>query len=363
MMRELAAAAVDAGTVVGDLDEAAILAMLTRAFSVSAARAPGALGIGDDCAILPLAPGLQLLATTDALVAGTHFDGRWAEPRCVGQKALAVNVSDIAAMGGRPASALLALTLPPALSFAWLSEFADAFGRAAAAEAIDVVGGNLARGPAFSATVTLLGEVAAGSARTRSGARPGDRVCVTGALGGARMGLRTLARVFGGGEACADIRGDAARWSAVRELAAREPAVRAQLSPQARVRWGRTVAPYTSAMMDLSDGLTQDAARLAAASGVRLVLAPARVPRAEQASVDDALRGGEDYELLLTADSGVMGQLIQICADTRLPLTEIGVVEPGDGLWLEEGDGRVRPATAEGFAHFGATEATRGARA
>ena len=339
---------------VGDFDEAAVLDALRLAFGPAAICIGSVLGIGDDCAALPACgAGTRLLATTDALVAGTHFDGRWAEPSSVGHKALAVNLSDIAAMGGQPRAVLLALTLPARLPWSWLLRMAGAFGQAASAAGVSIVGGNLARGPAFSATVTVLGEVLHKAMRTRAGARPGERLVVTGALGGARTGLRVLNSAFAGGEPSADIEDAPARWETVCALSTRDPAVHALLRPSARVAWGASLAAYASAMIDVSDGLAKDAAHMAEASGVAMSISLGRLPRVVGASAQDALIGGEDYELLATVPLARMDALMAEAARAGLVVRDIGEVGAGEGVQVDDGV-TVAPLHERGFEHWSA---------
>lgn len=288
------------------------------------------LGIGDDAALLE-APAGWLVATCDALLAGRHFAPE-DDPADVGWKALAVNLSDLAAMGARPRHALLALNLPEA-DGEWLERFLDGFLAIAHEHGVALVGGNLARGD-LSITVTLLGEVAAGRALRRDGGRAGDRLWVTGALGAAAAALASLRR----GERP-------------------PPDWRARLDrPVPRVSAGLALAGLAHAAIDLSDGLLADLDRLCTASGTGAEIDLSALPFApglEALGDDDrlafALGGGEDYELLLALPPGLdpRPQL----ADS-LPITAIGTLTAEPGIRLRDARGALRPVGAMGFDHF-----------
>lgn len=293
--------------------------------------APGVvLGIGDDAALLE-APAGWLVATCDALVAGSHFSLA-DDPADLGWKALAVNLSDLAAMGARPRYALLALCLAEA-DADWLDRFLDGFLALAAEHAVALVGGNLARG-ALSITVTLLGEVALGCALRRDGGRPGDRLWVTGALGGAAAALAARRR----GET------PPPEWAARLHR------------PEPRVAAGLALAGHARAAIDLSDGLLADLDRLCAASGTgaeldlaALPLAPGLQALAAEERWRLALAGGEDYELLFALPA-------ELDPRPRLPgglsITAIGTLTAAPGIHLRDLKGERRPVRAAGFDHF-----------
>ncbi|MGH8273216.1 MAG: thiamine-phosphate kinase [Gammaproteobacteria bacterium] len=288
-----------------------------------ARRADVALGVGDDAAVLAPPPGHELLLTTDTLVGGRHFPEQDFPPEAVGHRALAVNLSDIAAMGGVPAWALLALTLPE-VDESWLAAFADGFAALAERFEVALVGGNMARGP-LAITVTVAGFAAAGSATTRDGARAEDALWVTGALGGGAAGLRALSA----GESV-----DA-------------PAVAAYARPEPRLAAGRALAPRAHAAIDISDGLLGDLAKLLAASGgLGAELDRKALPLAPGATLADALGSSDDYELLVAAPESKTETL----AASRVldsAFTRIGrvVAEPGIRLDGESVNGR-------GYRHF-----------
>ena len=284
---------------------------------------------GDDCAVLGLADtGDDLLLTTDQVVEGRHFLRSKHPPDAVGRKALVRSLSDIAAMGGRPACLLQTVCLP-----SWaLGEWHEAFQRGmreaadeAGAGELVLGGGDVAGGDRFVATATVVGRIERGTALRRDGARPGDAVWVSGALGGAGMGL---AMVLGTGKP---------DWS--------HPAVRRHCAPTARLQLGRILrAIPATAAIDLSDGLAIDANRLAAASGVSVILDPGCLPLFPGARQEDAITSGEEHELLFTLPAGAV-------LPEHAQATVIGRIEAGKGAWLEAGKDCV-PLPAEGFSHF-----------
>jgi thiamine-monophosphate kinase len=304
-------------------------------------------GIGDDTAALQVQPGNLLLATTDAAVEDVHFRRQTTTPFVLGQRVLAVNLSDIASMGGEPRWALLSLGLPPTTPLAWVEALADGLGTEAARYGMAIVGGNLTRSPdRLVIDVTLLGEVASDQVLYRTGARPGDRVLVTGTLGDSAAGLALLAGLTPGpSEEAAFL-------------------IERHRLPTPRVAAGRAIAAsgLATAMLDLSDGLAGDLAHLAEASGVGAVIDADRVPlspavRALAAATGQdplawALRGGEDYELLLTAPPSATDRLVAVVQATGVPLTDVGEIRSARGLWLREPDGRSVPLGDVAWRHF-----------
>lgn len=296
-----------------------------------------ALGIGDDAALLPGAD--ALVATVDAAVEGVHFRRDLCTLEEASARAVEAAASDVAAMGARlegPGTGLLlAWTLPPDFSDADLRALADGAARAAARLHTPIVGGNLTAGPALTLTTTVLGR-AAGPVLTRAGARPGDRVAVAGTPGLAGLGLRALLAGRGADAALLD-------------------AVRAWRAPQAQLALGARLGGRAHAAIDLSDGLGQDAAHLARASDVAVLLdartlgalpalqGPCRALGLEPCAA--ALTGGEDYILCATGPAEVFHD----------PWRVVGVIEPGEGVWLAHGEDRRRidrdPAL-QGWDHF-----------
>lgn len=293
------------------------------------------VGPGDDAAVLD-APSGQLVLTADALIEGVHFDLGFTSARDLGYKAVVVNVSDIAAMGASPRAAVVTLALSPQLEAAWVMELYGGMREAADEYALWIVGGDLTRGDLVALSVTVAGDVSPGRAVTRSGARPGDLVAVTGTLGASAGGLRVAA-------------GGRVRTETDRAL------LRAHLRPAARVGEGAVLARHgATSMMDVSDGLAKDLVRLAAASGVRARLRIADVPVADGATEAEALGGGEDYELLVTLPG--LPTLEAAVAELRdaygVGLTRIGDVEAGDGVVALGDDGVERPLDPTGWDHF-----------
>jgi len=342
-----------------DIGELGLLERLTRLVG----RPPeGAVGIGDDAAVIPWGRG-PILATTDAMVEGTHFRRSWFRPEEVGHKSLAANLSDAAAMGGRPTHALVSLVLPPTLRVRAVERMFRGMLRLARREQVAVVGGNLARGEAISVTVALLGSFPGRGPFLRSGARPGDRIYVTGQPGLSHLGLRLLETA----DRAPDLWEDGARgvpeWR--RALTRGRPgagtALRRFLTPEPRLQLVRDLSIFRpTALIDLSDGLAADLARLGA-TGKRFVLDEERIPRsrafvrlAESLDQDPtavALGGGEDYELLVAIPPQAALKLGAKATIAGIPLTRIGEVEAGTGVALRTASG-MRPLPAAGFKHF-----------
>ncbi|MCZ8130375.1 MAG: thiamine-phosphate kinase [Steroidobacteraceae bacterium] len=313
-------------------------ALIDRFFaSLGARREDVVLGVGDDAALLVVPPAHELVAAVDTIVAGRHFpeDASGAD---VGWRSLAVNLSDLAAMGARPAWATLALTLP-ALDEDWLEDFAHGFGALATANGVSLVGGDTTRGP-LTVSVQVLGHAPAGRALRRSGARVGDLVYVTGWPGDAAAGLAVLqGRLVAAG----------ANRAVLTERFRR---------PEPRVAFGQRLVGIASACIDVSDGLAQDLGRLAAASAVAAVIRARELPlsRALHAAAGEArarefaLAGGDDYELLFTVPPAARTALAGLLAGGAPACHCIGEIVAGRGVRVvdERGD---HPAPA-GFDHF-----------
>jgi thiamine-monophosphate kinase len=293
------------------------------------------LGVGDDGALLSPPAGQELVAVLDTLVQGTHFLAD-APPESVGHRALAVNLSDIAAMGAEPAWALLALTLPQ-LDAEWLERFAQGFGALAREHGVALVGGDTTRGP-LAVSVQLQGFVAPGTALRRRGARPGDLLCVTGTPGDAAAGLE-IAR--GGADP-------------------RDAAERALLDrfhfPTPRLATGQQLRGFASACIDVSDGLAGDAGKLAAASGCGVVIDVGMLPLSqalrgrcgEARARVHALQGGDDYELCFALPRGHLEALRARLAGW----TVIGEFCEASGIGIRDGDS-VTQVSQSGYDHFG----------
>lgn len=284
---------------------------------------------GDDCAIVqPPTAGVELLLATDQIVEGRHFLPDKHPPAALGRKALARSLSDIAAMGGRPLYFLQALCLPQWALGSWHRAFQRGMRELAAdsqLDALSLAGGDVSGGERFVATLTVVGCVEQGTAMRRSGAQPGDRVYLSGSVGGSAMGLEMLL-----GETTAD-------WE--------HPAIRRHCEPRPRLELGRALRSLpASAAIDLSDGLATDANRLAAASGAAVFLEGSSLPLFPGTRLENAVRSGEEYELLFTLPPGPE-------PPRGFDTTEIGRVDSGTGVWLDGSQGRSRLGP-EGFSHF-----------
>jgi thiamine-monophosphate kinase len=318
---------------------------------VLSGEAPGVVvGIGDDAAVTEPGGG-QLVLTTDVLVEGVHFERGLISARDLGGKAIAVNVSDLAAMAASPRYALVSLILPTEIVSAWVVELYGGMREACREYALSLAGGDLSRGAAVTIAVTAIGEVAPGGAIARSGARPGDLVVVTGSLGAAAGGL-ALSQMHP--SKVGAVLGEP--WA--RQL------LDALARPVARVTEGQALAQSgVTAMMDLSDGLAKDLGRLCVASGVGARLELARVPvspalaaGAGALGVDPlelAIAGGEDYELLATIDiTDLVLAAERLHERSGMTLTEVGVIIEGTGLEAVDAEGRSSPLEPRGWDHF-----------
>ena len=299
------------------------------------------LAVGDDAALIRPAAGMQLAISTDMLVAGTHFFAD-TDPADLGWKTLAVNVSDLAAMGAVPRWVVLAASLPAA-DEDWIAAFASGFFACSEAFGIDVIGGDTTRGP-LNLCPTIFGEVPVGQAITRAGARPGDDLWVSGSPGRAALGL-------------AHLRGE------VRLAPAdRDDCLAALHRPQPRVELGLALRGLASAMLDVSDGLLGDLDHILEQSRVGAQIEEATLPLDPLiAACGDSARafractaGGDDYELLFTAPLEHRAEIGALAARLALPLHRIGAITgPEHGLQLHERNGRLRPLSASGYDHFG----------
>jgi thiamine-monophosphate kinase len=299
------------------------------------------LGIGDDCALIAPSHGKQIAISTDTLVAGVHFFAD-VEPESLGHKALAVNLSDLAAMGATPRVFTLALTLPQ-VDDVWLTGFAGGMFALAERYAIDLVGGDTTRGP-LSITITVLGEVEPGRALRRDQANDGDDVWVSGSLGGAALALKSQLREI--------------------DLA---PADRSDVQmrldkPMPRITLGRALCGHASAAIDLSDGLVADLGHIARASGVHadiswraVPLHPALHPYTAEQQQACALAGGDDYELCFCAAPDQRPVIESLAVSIDLALTRIGQLRSGPaGVSVRDIDGSAITLGSAGYDHFGA---------
>jgi thiamine-monophosphate kinase len=318
------------------LSETGLIERYFRACGAQRADVP--LGIGDDAALLTVPAGCELVATTDTLVAGVHFP-HGSPPGSIGHRALAVNLSDIAAMGARPAWALLALTLPQ-VDETWLAEFAAGLGGLARDHRVALVGGDTTQGP-LCVTVQVLGVVAAGGALRRSGARAGDALFVSGTPGDAAAGLAL----------------EQARLQAPPEQ--RDYLRERFLLPTPRVALGERLREFASACIDVSDGLLGDAGKLARASGVAAQLQFEALPLSEAllavAGAERArllaLSGGDDYELCFAVPPSRVARLEAELPPSVWGYTRIGSLEEGAGASVTRA-GTVMEFSHSGYQHF-----------
>jgi thiamine-monophosphate kinase len=298
------------------------------------------LGIGDDCALLAPAPGMQLAVSTDMLVEDRHFFAG-ADPRKLGHKCLAVNLSDLAAMGARPLAFTLALSLPQA-DPVWLEGFSAGLFALADQYGCELVGGDTTRGP-LNICITVFGEIEPGHAMRRDAARAGDDIWISGTLGDARLAL-------------AGYRSELALDAATQELAA----VRMH-TPEPRVTLGRALAGgrLAHAALDISDGLAGDLGHILAASRVgatldadRLPCGPALVRQDRELRRSFTLAGGDDYELCFTAPPEQRDAIMEAARETATPVTRAGRIDAEPGLRITDANGAPLDLSPTGWDHF-----------
>ena len=305
-----------------------------------------ALGVGDDCALLAPRPGMQLAISSDMLVEGRHFFAD-VDPEALGHKALAVNLSDLAACGARPLAFTLALALPR-VDEAWLAGFSKGLLALADAHGCELVGGDTTQGP-LNICITVFGEVPAGQALLRSGARAGDDIYVSGTLGDARLALEALlGHIHLPDELLAQARQRLER-------------------PTPRVALGLALRGIASSAMDVSDGLLGDFGHILKASGVGAcirtdetikLIAAGAYPSSARGQFDAkilqqcTLAGGDDYELLFTAPPQHRAAVAKAAAQSETPVTRIGQVEAAPGLRLLDAQGMPVENRFASFDHF-----------
>jgi thiamine-monophosphate kinase len=295
-------------------------------------------GVGDDCALLAPTPGMQWAVSSDMLVEGRHFLSTVA-PALLGHKALAVNLSDLAACGARPVAFTLALALPRA-DEAFVAGFAQGLFALADAHGIELVGGDTTAGP-LNICITVMGEVAPGQALLRSGAKPGDTLWVSGQLGDARLALE----VFRGQ---LSLRGeDFEQVRAAMEL------------PQPRVALGQALRGVASSAIDLSDGVLGDLSHILLRSNVGARLEVDALPRSRILSAQNQalqhgclLAGGDDYELLFTAPASAHAAVLAAGASAGVAVTRCGVIESAAGLRVVNAQGQAVATPWRAFDHF-----------
>jgi len=333
---------------VGDLGEWGLIRLIRKTFPPAGRDV--LVPIGDDAAWLKTAK--RVLLTKDLLVEGQDFPPGLHPPRLLGRKSLNVNLSDIAAMGGRPRHALLGLGLPAETPVAWVRAFLAGFKEAAVEAEVDLAGGDLSTAPLVVISVTVMGE--ADTVVTRGGAKPGDIICVSGTLGEAAAGLRLLLE---GGLG--------------RKGRGRGRLLKRFLDPEPRLALGQALARrrLASAMIDVSDGLSVDLGHLCEESGTGAVIELARLPVSRELSRAFpnpwplALHGGEEFELLFTVPPAKLGAVLRL--GKTFPLTPIGIMARGRDILAVDPDSRCHPLRAQGFEHFRPARGSsgRGARA
>jgi thiamine-monophosphate kinase len=292
------------------------------------------MGIGDDAAVLDLPPGSELVITTDTLNAGVHFDPE-SNPTGIGHKALAVNLSDLAAMGATPRWVLLSISLP-AMDPPWIEAFVDAFLGLASASGVSLVGGDTCRGP-LSVSVTALGTVQRGQALLRGSARPGDLIVVSGSLGSAALALGEIQR--------GEIPGD--------------NGLSALHQPVPRIALGSSLVGKATSCIDISDGLLADLGHLVTASACGAEIMLEQLPAGSDLQQRDPelrwklqLSGGDDYELCFSVPAGEEEQLLRLSLALDLELTVIGKMVKGSGIRCLKPDGTEFDMENAGYEHF-----------
>ncbi len=321
--------------------------LIKRISSACASAQAGVVkGIGDDCCEIAL-PSASLLLSTDTLVDDVHFNRDWHPPYLLGRKSVAVNLSDIAAMGGRPLFVLFSLCLPPELDQLWIDRWLDGAFAILHEFNTELIGGDTVRGSEIVITVTVLGRASPGGSIYRSGAEVGDSVWVSGCLGSAGAGLELLA---------AD-KGETTQWD--QEL---QPLIDAHLNPVPRVQCGIELAQsgLLTAMQDISDGVATDLAHICQASGLAAVLIKDRLPALsglasacrilDRDAEDFMLRSGEDYELLFTVKRGREKEFMAVMKEKKLHVYQIGEMRTGAGVFLETDRGR-EDISYQGYEH------------
>ena len=310
---------------------------------------PVILGIGDDCALLRARPGEEIAVTTDLNIDGHHFRLSWHPPESVGHRTLARGLSDLAAMGARPLAAFVSLGLPPTLvrpgqgGASWISRFYDGMLSLADKSSVALAGGDLSESPVALADIVLIGAVPRGNALLRSGARPGDAIYVTGALGASAAGLARMAGHARASKPTARLRIPPS-WA---------PLLQPHLFPQPRLRQGAWLRAHraATAAIDLSDGLSIDLAHICEESRVAAEIDATAIPLGPGATLEQALHGGEDYELLFSArpDVPIPRRIATV------PVTRIGRIiryragNPAITLFMPTGS---RPLQPRGWQHF-----------
>lgn len=317
-----------------------------------AAGFPGAYGLKDDCATIAPSPGHELVVKTDPIAEGVHFL-TCDPPADIAWKALAVNVSDLVAKGARPIAYLMALSFPQAPAEEWLADFAHGLGEAQAAFGIQLAGGDTDKRPGpVTISITVLGEVPAGTMVRRGAARPGDRILVSGTLGDSALGLATLRAEAGGPPLTPQLALSAAE---------RDDLVGRYRRPQPRLALAPVLRAHARAAMDLSDGIVKDLGRMLRVSGCGAVIEAARLPlsapvaRLLALTPEELARivsAGDDYEVLAACAPESAGAFIQTARAAGVPLTDIGEMTDGGDLLVRDAAGAAIDVADAGYDHF-----------
>jgi thiamine-monophosphate kinase len=327
-----------------------LIEMMKTLLGDSARRIP--LGIGDDCAIIGRGPqDTDILITTDMLVEGTHFKLEWASPYQIGWKSMAASVSDIAAMGGRPTSAVVSIGVRARGRDYFIKSFYEGIRAASDTYGVAIAGGDTVRSDVVAVSIAMLGEVAHGKAVTRKGARPGDTIFVTGTCGDSLAGLDIL-NFFSGKQG-------------KRPLPYQKQLTERHLKPEPSIKAGLAAAASgaVTAMMDLSDGIAADLPRLCKRSLVGAKVNSYNIPVSNdlitwcdetgRTASEYALLGGEDFNLLIAADPKKTNCLLELIEELGMNITAIGeITSRKQGLALLSADGSPLPWPDTGFQHF-----------
>jgi thiamine-monophosphate kinase len=317
---------------------------LIARFFAPLATHPGALALSDDAAFIKPPPGCELVLKADAIVGGVHFFND--DPaQAIASKALRVNLSDLAAKGATPLAFLVSLALPKDISEAWLKSFADGLREDAATYKCPLFGGDTVRTPGpVMVSVSMVGSVPDGMMVRRAGAKPGDKVFVTGTIGDAALGVKLR---------------QGANWPL--SDAQREHLLSRYLLPRPRSALAETVRHYASASMDVSDGLVGDFAKLCRVSGVAADIDVARVPLSDAARAvlaadpkarETALTGGDDYEILCTVPPAKVDRFRVAAMAAKVAVSEIGTIGEGEGVRFLGADGAPLAFAQGAFSHF-----------
>jgi len=320
--------------------------LIRRYFGPLAAQSAESLGLSDDAALIKPPAGMEMAVTTDMLVAGIHFRDD-DPPETVAAKLLAVNLSDLAAMGADPHAYTLAAAWPRGMDTEWIADFADGLGRAQAASGTVLIGGDtVATSGPLTLSLTAFGYVETGKALHRAGAAAGERIYVTGNIGDGAAGLRVL-----NGELVMDSDESGSAYVIGRYRA-----------PTARTDVGRQLAGLASAAIDISDGLLADLRHIAETSRVDMEINVPAVPlsaavtgivTADRSALGFVLGGGDDYELAFTAPADHAARLAQVAETTGVPITEIGTVTGGEGqIRCRDDAGKEFVPETAGYRHF-----------